>query len=254
MLIGIFLAQPAFAADPIHIRTTGSGAHCWVLLHPLSMSGKFWDRRAKLLAEEYKVRVYAPDLPNHGLSGLAPRFSYNLAADSVRAALSPVCPSPRLIIGASSGGIVAMKLAARGSSRVAVVGVGWSFTKDNVRSLEAQSRPNADQEKYLRSYAEEGDAQVKALFKSFQDLAEIGTGPLLTRAERRSLSGRLLIINGSDDAFFRPDNVKRLNHRIRGSELNILNGAQHLGPFAEPYATQTWSLIDSFNARTGKRP
>ena len=254
LLIAALIAQgSSLSAEPVHVRATGTGADCWVLLHPLGMSGKYWDRRAKLLAEEHHVRLYAPDLPDHGRSAIVPRFDYDLATDAVAASLGRYCPRPRLIIGASSGGIVGMKLAARGTGKVAVVGVGSSFTADNVKSLLEQSRPNPEQENYLGTFAEQGEVQVSALFKSFGDLAALGTRPLLRPVERRKLSGRLLIINGGADAFFRPDSARRLARSIRGADLHILEGAQHLGPLADPYAPRTWALIGGFSASPGKR-
>jgi len=210
------------------------------------MSGKLWERRARLLADQYHVRVYAPDLPNHGQSALVRRFDYDLSAKAVAAAVRPLCPSPMLIVGASSGGIVAMKLAARTRAKVAVIGVGWSFTKANLRSLQEQSRPSDGQDKYLRTYSEQGDRQVAALYNSFQDLAAIGSRPLLNSAERRALAGRLLIINGADDKFFLPGSAERLHRGIRGSELHLIPRADHLGPLGPQFATQSWAFVDEF--------
>jgi pimeloyl-ACP methyl ester carboxylesterase len=157
------------------------------------------------------------------------------------------------VIGASSGGIVGMKLAARSKAKVAVVGVGWSFTGDNVKSLIDQSKPSEGQEKYFRAWAEQGDAQVAALYRSFGDLTRLGTRPLLKPAETRALAGRLLIINGREDPFFRPDNVRQLHRAIKGSTLYLLAGADHLGPLGPSFASQSWPLIGSFSASSGKR-
>src|SRR5215213_11066297 len=95
------------------LRMAGSGKNCWLLVHAFGASGDFWQKRAPELAERHHVRVYYPDLPSHGLSALTPAFNYTMATDAVQAALKPVCPKPEVIVGGSSGGIIAMRLAAR---------------------------------------------------------------------------------------------------------------------------------------------
>jgi len=114
------------SAEPVHVRVTGTGKKCWVLVHAFGASGDFWQKRAVKLAERHHVRVFYPDLPSHGLSALTPSFNYTMATDALETTLKDVCPRPDVIIGGSSGGIIAMRLGVRmHASRVVGISVGW---------------------------------------------------------------------------------------------------------------------------------
>lgn len=239
-------AQPP-AAPAIHLRSSGQGARCWVLLHPFGASGQFWSRRAPILAREHGVRVYYPDLPSHGRSRLVERFDYDRATADVAAALRRDCPRPALIVGASSGGIVAMKLGARTRARVAAVGVGMSFSDANVAGMRAQAeQPSEGTAAYIANYAEQGDAQVARIRGHFADLAAIGTTPLFSSREIRALDGRLIVLWGEADDFFLRESVDRLVASVSGARLETFAGAGHLEPFAPAHADRTWRLIPSF--------
>lgn len=242
---------PAAAAPAVHVRMVGEGAACWILLHPFGASGRFWERRAPLLAAAHGVRVFFPDLPSHGRSRLADRFDYDQAAAQVRRALRRDCPRPALVVGASSGGIVAMKLGARLQAPVAAIGVGWSFTDANVASLRAQAAetgPNA----YLAAYGEQGEPQVARIRRHFSDLAAIGTAPLLKSAEARGLAGRLLILWGEADDFFLRPSVDALVAAVPRARLETFAGAGHLEPFAPAHADRTWRLVVEHTVAAGR--
>lgn len=235
------LAQPA---PQIHVRETGTGRDCWVLLHPFGASGRFWERRAPELAQAHGVRVYSPDLPSHGRSRLVERFGYREATAAIHAALRRDCPRPALIVGASSGGIVALQLAAMTRSPVVAIGVGDGFSEANLTTMRAtaDAAPGA----FLTAYAEQGEAQTAAITRHFADLAARGTSPFLTPAEARRLSGRLLIVQGDRDDFFRPVQVARLAASVPDSRVIWFAGADHLGPLAQPNATRLWDLVGAF--------
>jgi len=247
------LAAPCAASagvSGINIREAGAGKGCWVLLHPFGMSGKIWDSRAIKIADAHQVRVYAPDLPDHGASALVDHFDYDAATKSIAAALASKCPRPAMIVGASSGGIVAMKLAALTRSRVAAIGVGWSFTPANVRQLQQFGEQSpAEQAKTLAPFAEQGDAQLRALAKSYSDLVALGTRRLFTRSELAALSGHLLILWGAKDDFFLRPSIDRLRASVTGEQFHVFPEAGHLGPLVEPDAAETWRLIDRFAGR-----
>jgi 3-oxoadipate enol-lactonase len=250
-LIGILLFALICAGTPvngqpasdIYLRVMGEGRDCWVLLHPFGASGRFWERRAALLAREHGVRVYSPDLPSHGASRIVARFTYDDAARAVRVALRPVCPRPTLVVGASSGGIVAMKLGAATGAGVAAIGVGWSFSNANLAAMRTEATPSDGARAFQEAFAEQGEAQAAALRRHFGDLAASGTGPLLSRGEARALRGRLLIVNGEADDFFLPDSARQLATAVPGSRLELLAEAGHLGPLGPPHADRLWALV-----------
>jgi pimeloyl-ACP methyl ester carboxylesterase len=239
-------AQPA-ELPAIHVRSTGEGARCWILLHPFGASGRFWERRATALASAHNVRIYSPDLPSHGRSHLVERFDYDRATEAVAAATRRDCPRPALIVGASSGGIVAIKLAARRSARVAAIGVGWSFSEANVAAMRGNAaQPPQGLSAWLGSFAEQGEGQIARIARHFGDLAAIGTRPLFTRREARALDGRLLVLWGEADDFFGRESVNALVAGVSGARLETFSGAGHLEPLAPAHADRTWRLVGEF--------
>lgn len=238
--------------EPVHMRMTGSGRDCWVLVHAFGASGDFWEKRAPELAAKHHVRVYYPDLPSHGLSALTPTFNYTMATDAVEAALKPLCPRPRMIIGGSSGGIIAMRLGARmQAKRVIGISVGWSFNDADLKDLiESGEHPTPGFRDYLVHFAAQGEPQVTLLLKHARGLADIGTGPLLTEKEARALRGRLLVIHGDKDDFFFVPSMVKLVRAIPGTQLYLFTGAGHLDPLRKPFADVTWQLVDRY-ADTG---
>jgi pimeloyl-ACP methyl ester carboxylesterase len=247
-----FAAVPATAQpEPgVHLRIVGEGQSCWVLLHPFGASGRFWERRAPELARTYGVRVVAPDLPSHGRSRLVPHFSYSGATQALRRALHSSCARLALIIGASSGGIVAMKLGAATGAPVVAVGVGWSFSIANLAAMRAEAdAPSDGARAFQQAFAEQGQPQATALRRHFGDLSATGSEPFLTRAEIRTLRGRLLIVNGGADDFFLTESAEQLARAVRGSRLQFLPEAGHLGPFAAPHSERLWALVSEVARR-----
>jgi pimeloyl-ACP methyl ester carboxylesterase len=241
-ILGQLAPARAQNAPAVHVRGIGEGADCWILLHPFGASGRFWERRAPLLAQAHNVRVYFPDLPSHGRSRLVARFDYDQAAEQVRRALRRDCPRAALIVGASSGGIVAMKLGARLRVPVAAVGVGWSFSPANVAALRGQAQEEGANA-YLATFAEQGEPQISRLRRHFADLAAFGTAPLFSRGEARGLAGRLLVLWGEADDFFGRSSVDALVAAVPGARLETFPGAGHLEPFAPANAERTWRQI-----------
>jgi pimeloyl-ACP methyl ester carboxylesterase len=240
------------AQEPVHMRMVGSGKNCWVLVHAFGASGDFWQKRAPELAEQHHVRVYYPDLPSHGLSALTPTFNYTMATDAVETALKPICPRPAIIIGGSSGGIIAMRLGARmHTKRVIGISVGWSFNDADIKDLiDSGEGPAPGFLDYLKRFAAQGEPQVTLLLKHAKGLADMGTGPLLTDKEARALRGRLLVIHGDKDDFFFPPSMAKLVRSIPGTQVYVFPGAGHLDPLRPPFADVTWQLVDRYT-KTG---
>jgi pimeloyl-ACP methyl ester carboxylesterase len=240
---------PAARPEAIHVRSVGTGERCWILLHPFGASGRFWERRAAILATAHGVRVYSPDLPSHGRSALVERFDYRAATAAVRRALRRNCPRPSLIVGASSGGIVALQLGARLRAPVAAIGVGWSFSDANIASMGRDStQPSPGLTAWLTNFADQGAPQIARLQRHFADLAAMGTGPFLNRGEARALRGRLLVLWGEADDFFGRESVGALVAAVPRARLESFAGAGHLEPLAPANADRTWQLVGAFAA------
>lgn len=134
------LAANMVTQSGINVRRVGEGNETWILMHPFSGSGRFWEPRAAALATGYKVQVHSPDLPSHGLSRIVQRFSYDAAADAIGQSIGTHRTNTALIVGASSGALVAMKLAASWGKPVVAIG-GWlAFSTKNIENMYQQSR------------------------------------------------------------------------------------------------------------------
>jgi pimeloyl-ACP methyl ester carboxylesterase len=127
------------------------------------------------------------------------------------------------------------------------ISVGWQFNDADIKDLiDSGKHPNPGFLDYLKYFAAQGEPQVLLLLKHATGLADMGTGPLLTRQEARALRGRLLVIHGDKDDFFFPPSMVKLVKAIPGTQLRLFPGAGHLDPLRPPFADETWRLIDRF--------
>lgn len=249
---GIPLYAKATMRGDINVRSVGEGDRTWIFVHPFSGSGRFWEARAAALAAEHRVQVLLPDLPSHGRSKLVQRFDYDKATDAVAEALVPHRTNTALIVGASSGSMVAMKLAARWAKPVAGIG-GWlAFSATNVENMRKQARelPQSTVQ-FANQFLEQGPPQLAAFQRHYGDLADCGQAPLLRKEEIAALAGRTLVINGAADRFFSREGAHALADAIPGSVLSFVTGADHLEPLAAAHRDFTWAQIIAF-ARTRK--
>jgi len=102
------------AAGTINVRALGDGPRRLVCLHPLALSGEFWDPFAASVAREHAVRVLAVDARGHGDSTWDGNpFSVEDMADDVAAVIEADGSGPASVVGLSMGGCTALALALR---------------------------------------------------------------------------------------------------------------------------------------------
>ena len=130
----------------LRVHEGGSGEPLLMLLHGLGATGDVWAGWRPLLAQRWRGRWLAPDLPGHG--GSPPLAAYTF--DGLAAAVAGiVLPSKRIVVlGHSLGGVVGLALAS-GEFNVpvqAVIGLGikvvWTG-EDLDRAKAAARRPPA---------------------------------------------------------------------------------------------------------------
>lgn len=252
LLLGALVATPSLAyAQPqaINVRSVGEGARAWVLVHPFGASGRFWEARAAALAAQHGVRVLSPDMPSHGASRIVQHFDYASTASALASALSEYAEAVDVIIGASSGGLAALKLGAQWRKPVAAIGVGYAFSAANIASMSAEARTlTAGSEQWVIAFLEQGAPQRAAIQRHYGDLARLGEGPLVTAAECAALAGNALIINGAADDFFSRESAHALADAIPRSLLTFITGAGHLEPLGGVHRDFTWGEIATFVA------
>jgi pimeloyl-ACP methyl ester carboxylesterase len=244
--LGSSAAAGGVAARPLHVRRVGQGSRTWVFIHPFGASGRFWEARAAALAAEHGVTILSPDLPSHGRSAIVETFGYGAAAQALSAAIAG-WPAPELIVGASSGGVVALLVGSNQRGAVAAIGVGDAFSADNIQTMTRQSAVlGAGNAEFVAAFLEQGDIQQRAIMRHFAHLARMGHAPLLGAATASALADRALIINGSRDSFFLPASAHRLAASIPGSLLMFEADAEHLEPLSARFRARTWNAIEAF--------
>jgi pimeloyl-ACP methyl ester carboxylesterase len=143
----------------MYVERGGAGEPVLVLLHGLGATGAVWDGLVELLPGHWPGSWVVPDLPGHGRSDPAPRYSFGgLAADVART----VEPGRRVaVLGHSLGGAVGIALASGwfGVAVSAVCGLGikvrWT-PEELARTAELAGRPN-------REFAARADAADRFL-------------------------------------------------------------------------------------------
>jgi len=130
----------------LRVSEGGSGEPLLVLLHGLGATGDVWGGWRPLLAQRWRGRWLAPDLPGHG--GSPPLAAYTF--EGLAAAVAGIVPpsSRVVVLGHSLGGVVGLALASGrfGVPVQAVIGLGikvvWTG-EDLDRAQAAARRPSA---------------------------------------------------------------------------------------------------------------
>lgn len=116
----------------LYAEEGGSGTDLLVLLHGLGATGAVWTPLLEIIGTRWRGRWFAPDLPGHGSSPRALRYSVEDAALAVGDALSGrVLPGERIVVlGHSFGGAIGLALASGrfGVQPSVVFGVGIKLT------------------------------------------------------------------------------------------------------------------------------
>ncbi|WP_020666762.1 alpha/beta fold hydrolase [Amycolatopsis nigrescens] len=128
----------------VYVERGGEGEPVLLLLHGLGATGEVWRGLVEGLRERWPGEWLVPDLPGHGRSPDAPRYSFG----SMAASVAEVVPAgrPVVVLGHSLGGVVALTLAAGwfGVRVTAACGLGikvrWS-DEELAKSAELAAKP-----------------------------------------------------------------------------------------------------------------
>jgi pimeloyl-ACP methyl ester carboxylesterase len=142
----------------LYAEEGGSGADLLVLLHGLGATGAVWGPLLEVIGPRWSGRWFAPDLPGHGCSPRALRYSVEDAALAVGDALTGrASVGGRIaILGHSFGGAIGLALASGrfGIQPSVVFGVGIKLTwrdEELVRMRALAAQP-------AKRFANEADA------------------------------------------------------------------------------------------------
>jgi pimeloyl-ACP methyl ester carboxylesterase len=232
----------------LYVEEHGTGDPV-VLLHNFTNSGAGWAFLVPGLASRYRVLVV--DLPGHGRStGWEDRcFDYAGAARRVLGALDRLAVGRCRLVGASTGGAVALRMAAAQPERVDALVVLGSFDRITDEAVAILSKPGqeeltADEMAEQRRRHAHGDDQIRALQRMFcneRENPQLRTAPPLGR-----ITARTLIIHGDHDKFFPPRVAVAMYDAIPQAYLWVVPDGGHLPGFDGREPAAVAAAIRSF--------
>lgn len=234
----------------------GSGPSV-VLLHGYPFNRSMWREQANFLSTSY--RVVTPDLRGHGETSATQKEPATMAemSQDVAALLDELEIERASLCGLSMGGYVALAFYRRFSLRVSALIL--ADTRSQADTTEARHNREAQAEKILK----EGMSSIiddflkkvltPATLSQHTEITErvrrmvVTTKPQGAAAALRAMAMRedqtdflqeiiapTLIIVGSEDQLTPPVDAGMMHRKIRGSRLEIIEGASHLSNLERP--------------------
>jgi len=181
-------------------------------------------------------RTVAFDQRGRGRStwGDRPITYEQMAADTV-AILDELGIDRADVVGWSDGGIVALKLALTHPERLGrVVAYGANSTPEGNYAEPRMSDQMPSFEDFIADYQRLSPAPER-----FEELLEVmgalyKVAPDFTDEELGSITVPVLILDGAEEEFVKPEDTKRMAALIPGAELVIMPDTGHFAPFAQP--------------------
>jgi len=206
-----------------------------LLLHGGLGNTEWWANQAPVLVAAGH-RVIAMDSRGHGRSawGDAPiTVVPQMAADAL-GLLDHLGIAKTDVVGWSDGGVIALDLAIHHMERLdRVVAYGTNFTPDGVHDL-VPSDELLPFERLIADYRRLAPEPGR-----FEDLVEVlnalyTVAPNYSEDEMGSIGVPVLILDGAEEEFIKPEHTRRMATLIPGAELVIMSGTGHFAPFAQP--------------------
>lgn len=233
----------------LHVASAGAdNAPAVVLLHSIATSAAMWEAQIAELASRY--RVFAIDLPGHGLSApLAGEPAIAVYAEAVIATLDSLGVSRAAVIGLSFGSMIAQHIGAHFPDRVSALvlsnGVAWAAPAVSAlwqeRIAEAERNGMASQveptlarwftEEFRSTHADKV-ARIRKLVaatplegyrQAALAIAALDNRPLLPM-----ITAPTLLIAGEADGAAPASAIAAMAEDIPGSELAVMPGAHLL--------------------------
>ncbi len=208
-----------------------------VLLHNFGSSSEAWKFALPELAGRFHVVLI--DLPGHGHSTdwLAPKFDYTGGAHAIFEVLDKLGVKDFELIGPSSGGALALRMAAEQPERISALVTIGGFDRVSDEAAAILKTPGCEtlspeELAEMRKLHANGDEQIHALQKQFCNEVE-NTGALTPPLVK--IKARTLIVQGDHDRFF-PLRVRvGLYAAIPKAYLWVVPDAGHLPCFDEKH-------------------
>ncbi|MBL8746709.1 MAG: alpha/beta hydrolase [Phycisphaerae bacterium] len=255
---------------PLHTVMLGDGALPPVLfVHGFPISHEMWRPAAERLAARW--RCILPDLPGYGRTPARAECGIGSYADDLAGLLDAMDERRRVtLVGLSMGGIIALEFFRRHRSRIgAMVLCDTRYNAETAEGVVQRERvarmaldhgTRAVAETMIdRALAPNADVAVRARLMGLM----CATPPEGVAAGSRALAGRAdsfptlreidvptLLIWGREDQITGLDIAEVMHREIRGSRLEIIEGAGHVPPMerAEEFARVVGEWMRSHEA------
>lgn len=234
------------------IRYSDSGeGPVLLLIHGGLGAGSEWEPIARELAGSFRVIV--PDSRGHGRSSNpSGELSYPQLADDAAALAGSLRLNRPTVVGWSDGGQVALELAARHPEVAGSLVVGGAYPefersglRDTHRDLlrEIEEGPEDEELRELKALHDDWDALIAQTRGMWLDY------PGLPPEKVAAISLPTLVISGDRDEIVPISLQLKLQAELPNSELAVVPGAGHSGPFTPARASIFAALIKDFIER-----
>ena len=217
----------------LYVEERGQGSPV-LLLHNFGNSGAGWAFIVPELSKDHRVLLI--DLPGHGRStGWKDQvFDYPAAAKRVFRVLDQLGIHRLGLVGASTGGAVALRMAAEQPARVealVLVGAFDRITDEATAILKQPGCQGLTPDDWVRKRQQHlhGDDQIRALQRMFCN--EVNNPHLLTSPPLSHVKARTLIIHGDHDPIFPPRVGLGIYHAVPTAYLWVVPDGGHLPGF-----------------------
>lgn len=248
----------------IHYEVSGEGGPWLVFIQGLSLSGRFWFEVPERMARMFGARAVVLDNRGVGRSERAREpFSMSTLADDVAAVLDHAGCERATVVGISMGGMISQHVALRHRARVeGLVLIATTpglphgklpgptalqllarlpFTKGREGGelaarllLPAHKRGQFETifARWPEAFAQDPQ-EPRSFYLQLGAIALHSTGARLSEIDAPTV-----VVAGREDILVPPVNSQRIAARIRGAELELIDGVGHAVPAEDPTAVE----------------
>jgi 3-oxoadipate enol-lactonase len=237
------------------VHRAGDAGPVVLLMHPLALSGRFWDPIVEVLART--AQVFAWDARGHGGSDWDGRpFSIEDMADDAAAVLREVAGgAPARVGGMSMGGCTAVALAERHPrlvDRLLLADTTACYGPDREanwaeRARDVQEKPRREligfqvARWFSDGFRDRQPDEVQRLIDIFlatdssaHAAASVAMGGFDGTAELGAITADTLVVVGEEDYATPPAMAQVLADGIPSTRLEVLDGARHMSLLERP--------------------